>query len=58
MLRLGQANGFGKPQFRIYRSFTISVQNGPMTDLLQLAWFWVLVVTLAATPILMLTGQL
>jgi len=29
-----------------------------MTDLLQLAWFWVLVVTLAATPILMLTGQL
>jgi hypothetical protein len=29
-----------------------------MTDLLQLAWFWVLVVTLAATPFLMLTGQL
>jgi hypothetical protein len=27
-----------------------------MSDVLQLAWFWVLVLTLAATPLLMLSG--
>lgn len=29
-----------------------------MSDVLQVAWFWILVVTVVATPILMLAGAL
>jgi len=53
-----QAAPFGKCKFGVYLSSTISVQIPRMSEVLQLAWFWVLVVTLALTPILILTGQL
>ena len=62
---MGDPAGFGKSPSPVYFVFTISVQHRPvlfgfgeMTDLLQLAWFWVLLATMIATPLLMVSGLL